>query len=91
MSKSNYNLVIKYKERSWNKTLEGEDWENHYSDITKFVQARTNKQIRTEWYATTENTKVSSKDVFESLVGNCDQSAATEFIVHVCPSVYINL
>ena len=89
MSKSNYKLVIKYKDRSWNKTLRGDDWEKHYSDITKFVKKRTNKEIDTECYASIKNTTISSKDVFESLVANGDQSVATEFIVHVCPSVYI--
>ena len=89
MSKSNYKLIIKYKDRSWNKTLRGDDWEKHYSDITKFVQRRTSKQIDVECYVSIENTTVSSKDAFKSLVANRDQSVATEFIVHVCPSLYI--
>ena len=89
MSKSNYKLVVKYKDRNWNKTLRGDDWEKHYSDIKKFVQKRTQKEIDTECYASIENATVSSKDVFECLVSNSDQSVATEFIVHVCLSILV--
>ena len=67
--------------------MRGDDWEKHYNDITKFVKKRTKKQIGTECYASVENTTVSSKDVFESLVTNSDQSGVIKLFVHVCSFV----
>ena len=88
MSKPTYRLSVKYKDRSWNKTLRGSDWDKHYADITKFVTRRTGKTIDTECYVTVENKTLSSNDVFESLITNSNQSDPIELIVHVC--IYLN-
>ena len=83
MSKSIYKLVLKYNDKSWPKTLRGDDWEKHYRDITKFVTKRTDKEIDTGCHMTVGNGVVSSSDTFESLIIGSKQSP-TEVIIVVC-------
>ena len=83
MSKSIHKLVLKYNDKSWNKTLRGDDWEKHYGDTIKLVTKRTEKEIDTGCHMTVGNGVVSSSDTFKFLITGSTQSP-TDVIILVC-------